>query len=80
MEFLEDKHLELYDLSEDLGERNNLAEQMPEKARELHAQLVLWREVIQAPMPTLNEPPDVVKPKKAGRRRKGTKQAARKSD
>ena len=56
MEFLEDKHLELYNLSNDLGERHNLAEQMPEKAKELHAQLVAWREAIQAPMPTPNEP------------------------
>ncbi|NLS94799.1 MAG: sulfatase [Planctomycetaceae bacterium] len=77
MEFLEDKHLELYNLEDDLGESKNLAEQMPEKTKELHAKLVAWRKAIQAPMPTPNEPKDVVRPKKAGGQGKGKKQRAR---
>jgi arylsulfatase A-like enzyme len=54
MEFLEDGRLELYDLAADIGETNNLAKTMPEKAAELHGRLVAWREAIDAPMPTKN--------------------------
>jgi arylsulfatase A-like enzyme len=54
MEFLEDGRLELYNLRDDLGETNNLAEKMPDKAAELHARLVAWRKAIAAPMPTKN--------------------------
>lgn len=54
MEFLEDGRLELYDLAADIGETNNLAKQMPEKAAELHGRLVAWRRAIDAPMPTKN--------------------------
>jgi arylsulfatase A-like enzyme len=35
-------YLELYDLSSDLSEENNLADQMPGKARQLFAELVDW--------------------------------------
>ena len=54
MEFFEDHHLELYNLKDDIGERTNLAEKMPEKTKELHAKMLVWREAIKAPMPTLN--------------------------
>jgi len=56
MEFLEDGHLELYDLSNDIGEATNLATKMPEKAKELHDRLLAWRADVNAPMPTKNEP------------------------
>jgi arylsulfatase A-like enzyme len=55
MEFFEDGRLELYNLRGDLGETKNLAEQMPEKTKELHAKLVAWRQAINAPMPTPNQ-------------------------
>ena len=51
MEFLEDRRLELYNLRDDIGETKNLAQAMPEKAQELHAQLLAWRNAIKAPMP-----------------------------
>lgn len=54
MEFLEDRRFELYNLREDIGEKTNLATQQPEKAKELRAKLVAWREAINAPMPTAN--------------------------
>lgn len=57
MEFLEDGRLELYDLSSDIGETRNLAADMPERARQMHAQLVAWRESVSAPMPTRNDGP-----------------------
>ena len=70
MEFLEDGRLELYNLSNDIGETKNLAQEMPEKARELHARLIAWRAEVKAPMPTKNDG-DAVKPKvKVNRKRK----------
>jgi arylsulfatase A-like enzyme len=54
MEFLEDGRLELYNLRDDIGEKNNLAATQPAKAKELHAKLVAWRTAIKAPMPTPN--------------------------
>jgi len=52
LEFFEDGRLELYNLREDIGETRNLAQAFPEKAKELHRQLVSWRQEIHAPMPT----------------------------
>jgi arylsulfatase A-like enzyme len=54
MEYFEDRRLELYNLRDDLGEKTNLAEKLPDKAKELHAKMVAWREAIKAPMPTPN--------------------------
>lgn len=51
IEFFEDDHLELYDLSSDLGERVNLAASMPDRVRELHARLKDWRGSLHAPLP-----------------------------
>lgn len=55
MEFLEDGRLELYNLRSDIGETKNLALEMPDKAKELHARLVAWRTEVNAPMPTKND-------------------------
>ncbi len=56
MEYLEDGRLELYHLRNDLGETKNLAEAMPEKAKQMHDRLIAWRKEIHAPMPTKNVP------------------------
>ena len=58
MEFLEDGHLELYNLKDDLGETKNLATTNPDKAKELHARLIAWRQETKAPMPTPNKAGD----------------------
>jgi arylsulfatase A-like enzyme len=50
-EYFEDGGLELYNLEEDIGERNNLAEEMPEKTQEMYRILEEWRESTQAPVP-----------------------------
>lgn len=55
MEFLEDGRLELYNLADDIGETRNLAKDNPAKAKELHARLVLWRNQVNAPMPSKND-------------------------
>ncbi len=54
MEFFEDHRLELYNLHEDLGETNNLAQAVPEKTKELQDKMLAWREAIHAPMPMPN--------------------------
>jgi len=72
MEYLEDGHLELYNLRDDLGEKKNLAAEMPDKAKELHARLVAWRTEVMAPMPTKNEgapAPDAAKKKSKGKKK-----------
>ncbi len=55
IEFFEDWHVELYNLREDIGETNDLAEVKPELAAELRAKLVAWRESIEAKIPEVNE-------------------------
>ncbi|VGO16243.1 Arylsulfatase [Pontiella desulfatans] len=50
----EDGRLELYDLKNDVGERKNLVEEMPEKAAELRALLMEWHRKTKANMPRPN--------------------------
>jgi arylsulfatase A len=61
IEFYEDGKRELYNLKEDVGETNDLAEKMPEKAKELYEKLKGWRAAVDAQMPTPN--PDYQPPK-----------------
>jgi arylsulfatase A-like enzyme len=73
MEFLEDGRLELYNLRDDIGETKNLADQQPERTRELHARLQAWRAEVGAPMPTKNDgtgPAVKPKAKRGARNRK----------
>jgi len=51
LEYLEDNQIELYNLSNDIGEQKNLAETMPEKAWELRNNLNAWRKAVNAQMP-----------------------------
>ena len=60
IEFFEDGRRELYNLRDDLGEKQNLAGAQPDKAKELHERLLAWRKELNAPMPTPN--PDYGKP------------------
>jgi len=50
-EYFEDGDIELYDLSKDIGERNDISSEMPEKAQELHTMMKAWRKDINAPVP-----------------------------
>ncbi|MCX5675381.1 MAG: sulfatase, partial [Planctomycetota bacterium] len=52
IEFYEDNHVELYNVKEDLGEKNDLAAPMPEKAKELRERLARWRQDVGARMLT----------------------------
>lgn len=51
---MEDRRLELYDLSEDLGESENRYRDRPELADDLLAELRAWQKSVGAPFPTPN--------------------------
>lgn len=52
--YFEDDRLELYDLKNDLGEKNDLAGREPQRVAALRAQLDAWRKDVGAQLPTLN--------------------------
>ncbi len=56
IEFFEDKQLELYNIPSDPGESSNRAASMPDKARELHEELIAWRNATNAPVPQQSNP------------------------
>jgi arylsulfatase A len=60
IQFYEDGRLELYNLKDDLSERTNLVQAMPDKARALRAKLETWRRSQNAQMMEAN--PDYEKP------------------
>jgi arylsulfatase A-like enzyme len=68
MQFMEDQHVELYDLSSDLGEKHDLATSQPQKAQELLSQLKEWQAAVGAKMPENNS---AVKPATSEGKRKG---------
>lgn len=55
-EYFEDGALELYNLSQDIGERINLVTQKPDKVKELKDKLDSWRITNDAPIPTESNP------------------------
>ena len=66
IEFFDDGHLELYNLREDIGETNNLADAQPERAKQLREKLVRWRESVDAAMPVVNPDYDPARSHKWG--------------
>lgn len=54
VEYIEDNTVELYNLKDDPGERNDLAQAMPEKTDELRHLLHQWRFDVAAQMPSPN--------------------------
>jgi arylsulfatase A-like enzyme len=76
LEYFEDGKLELYNLKNDLSEKNNLADAQPEMTQELRDKLAAWRESVGAKMPTPNDDQSASeRPKGKG---KGKKKAKRK--
>lgn len=51
IEFFEDRHLELYNLDQDVSEKVNLAQEEPQRAKEMHQVLTEWREKVGAKIP-----------------------------
>jgi arylsulfatase A-like enzyme len=62
IELYDDMHVELYDLSKDIGEQHDLAAALPDKANELRGKLHAWRAQVGAQMPTANPNYDPTKP------------------
>jgi arylsulfatase A-like enzyme len=54
LEYLEDGHCELYDLTSDGSERKDLASKQPERTKALRDRLHSWRTSVNAQMPTQN--------------------------
>ncbi len=54
IQFFEDDHVELYDLTTDLGETNDLARTLPAKTAELLEELRAWRAQVKAQLPVRN--------------------------
>ncbi|MCY1719324.1 sulfatase [Prolixibacteraceae bacterium Z1-6] len=54
IEFYEDMHVELYDVKNDISEKNDLSEKYPDKTNELNALLHSWRKEVNAQMPFAN--------------------------
>jgi arylsulfatase A-like enzyme len=54
IEWFEDMRVELYDLRNDLGEKNDLAAKRPREAATLRQELHAWRADVNASMPTTN--------------------------
>ena len=74
MEFMEDQHLELYNLRADIGERNNLAATQVEKAKAMQTALHTWQSSVGAKFPTKNDSIKAAEPeKKAKGKGKGKK-------
>lgn len=72
IEFLEDHHVELYDLEADPGERKDVAPLMPHVRDTLKRSLEAWRDQVGAQMPTANPgyDPDSEAPKEARKKAK----------
>lgn len=56
IENFEDRSVELFNLTDDIGERRNLGAELPEKAEELHARLAAWQQATNAAIPTKANP------------------------
>ena len=72
IKYYEGNKTTLFDLANDIGERNNLAMQMPEKAAELEAMLDDYLASVNADLPAVNPDYDPTQPTGfPGRRRRG---------
>jgi arylsulfatase A-like enzyme len=70
VEFQEDNTVELYNLAEDVGEKNNLAERVPTKKRQLLDALHSWRKDVGAQMAEANPNYDPLRAKDPAPRKK----------
>ncbi len=54
IEFFEDKHVELYNITKDIGQKQDLAKKMPDRVTQMHNMLKQWRKSVDANMPRPN--------------------------
>jgi arylsulfatase A-like enzyme len=62
IEFYDDFRVELYNVRDDVGERNNLAAAEPDRVNSLRKELHEWRDAVDAQMPARNPNHDPTKP------------------
>ncbi len=55
IEFFENNHVELYNIKEDISEKNDLSTSNPQLTKKMLKQLQQWRKSVNAQMPVLNE-------------------------
>ena len=51
IEFFEDSRIELYNVKDDVAEKDDLADKLPKVSHALHRKLIAWRKATGAPMP-----------------------------
>jgi arylsulfatase A-like enzyme len=73
LEFFEDGHREFYNLRDDPGETNDLANSEPELVNRLHQSLIAWRNDVGAKMPTARSPDPTATQKTKQKRRRQRK-------
>lgn len=56
IEYFEDGSLELFNLADDIGEKNSLTKKNPEKCDQLYAKLKAWQKSTKAQIPTESNP------------------------
>ena len=54
IEFFEDSRVELYNVVKDIAQKNDLAQQEPERAAQMRRQLEMWRQSVGARLPRPN--------------------------
>ncbi|MEO1525276.1 MAG: sulfatase [Planctomycetota bacterium] len=80
IEQFEDRRIELYHLTKDMGESRNLAASHPAKAAELYARLAAWQQETAAAIPSGPNPkysPSAVSERRKGKRRGGQQREQR---
>tara|TARA_B100000459_G_scaffold128309_1_gene81666 strand:- start:70 stop:495 length:426 start_codon:yes stop_codon:yes gene_type:complete len=56
IEYFENNNVELFDLNNDIGEKNNLSQLRPEITKSLKKQLAMWRKNTKAAVPVKKNP------------------------
>jgi len=75
--FYEDDRDVLFDLSKDLGERNDLVKRMPEEAKKLRSRLEKYLAAVEAQFPTANPNYDPNHPATYDREKRGGKKGGK---
>src|SRR4029079_3104276 len=76
IQFFEDNHFELYDVSKDESEKNDLSAKMTEKVAELKKKLEDWQKSVDARFPTPNPDWDPNAPPEKPTKKAAEKEAA----
>lgn len=79
IEFFEDNHVELYNLSTDIGESTNLANQEPQRVETMRSALNTWRKHVNARLPEPNPAFDPARASELGNGKEKTRKKKNKA-